>query len=71
MKQKMLKLLEVEHNKLSWNQLSIWIDSIEKEIEYIEKQSEVEDEIKELNLDNFTPIEALNKLNELKEKLWS
>jgi len=68
---KMLKLLEVEHNKISWNQLSIGIDNIEKEIEYIEKQSEIEDEIKNLNLNTFTPIEALNKLNELKEKLWS
>ena len=64
---KMLKLLELEHNKLSSKQLSIWINNLEKEIEYIEKKSQIEEEIKNLNLDSYTPLDALNKLNELKK----
>ncbi len=66
---KMLKLLELEHNKISGNQLSIWINNIEKQIEYIEKKSEIEEEIKKLDLNSLSPLDALNKLNELKGKI--
>lgn len=66
---KMLKLLELEHNKISWKQLSFWINHVEKEIEYIEKKSEIEEEIKKIDLNSISPIEALNLLNKLKEKL--
>jgi len=66
---KMLKLLELEHNKLPSNQLSIWINETQKEIEYLEKESKIEEELKNLDLNSFTPLQALNKLHELKEKL--
>jgi len=66
---KMLKLLELEHNKSWWKQLSIWNIEIEKEIEYIEKKSQIEEELKNLDLNNLSPLEALNKLNEFKGKL--
>lgn len=66
---KMLKLLELEHNKLSWKQLSFWVSPIEQEIKYIEKKSEIEEELKNIDLNTLTPIQALNKLSELKGKL--
>jgi DNA mismatch repair protein MutS len=63
---KMLKLLELEHSKISWIQLSL---SSEPIIEYIEKDSEVEKLLKKIDVNNLTPMDALNKLNELKSKL--
>lgn len=63
---KMLRLLEMEHAKISWTQLSL---SAEPIIEYIEKESEVEKLLKQIDVNNLTPMDALNKLSELKRKL--
>jgi len=62
----MLKLLELEHNKISADQLTISTYPI---VEYIEKDSIVEKELSDLDLNNLTPIDALNKLSELKSKI--
>lgn len=66
---KMLKMLEMEHNKVYWNQLTLWL--LEKDIKIVEKkvkkESKVEEKLKEIDLNNLTPIEALNKINELKK----
>lgn len=62
----MLKLLETWHNSAFWNQLTLWTQTI---VEYVEKDSEVEKELKHLDLNNLTPMEALSKLNELKNKI--
>jgi DNA mismatch repair protein MutS len=43
--------------------------NVVEKIVYKEKESEVEDRIKDLDLNSVTPIEALNILNELKGKL--
>lgn len=67
---KMLKKLEIEHSRVFWWQLTLWTEPI---VEYIEKEviceSEVEQELKKLDINNITPIEALSKLNELKWKI--
>jgi len=64
---KMLKKLEIEHSWVFGNQLTLWSKPI---VEIIEKEvfcdSEVEQELKKMDLDNITPIQALSKLNELK-----
>ena len=61
----MLKKLEKTH-KNSWvNQLSIWEYFQKPEI--IEKKSKIEEKIKSLDINNLTPIEALNFLNEIKK----
>ena len=66
----MLRKLELSHNWSS-KQLSIWIDKGCKEIEvvYVEKDSEVENILKEIDVNSLTPIDALNKLSELVEKV--
>jgi DNA mismatch repair ATPase MutS len=43
--------------------------SSEPIVEYIEKESEVEDLLAQIDVNNLTPMDALNKLNELKRKL--
>jgi DNA mismatch repair protein MutS len=65
----MLRKLELSHNGSS-KQLSLWIDKNCKEIEivYVEKDSDVENMLKEIDVNSLTPIDALNKLQELKEK---
>lgn len=65
----MLKKLELSHNGSS-KQLSLWIDKGSKEVEivYIDKDSEVENMLKEIDINSLTPIDALNKLQELKQK---
>ena len=69
---KMLKLLEFENKKTDFSQLSL-VDTIEPKIEIIEKEvfkdSEVEQKLKKIDVNNLTPIEALNLLNELKWKI--
>jgi len=69
---KMLKLLEFEHNKTDFSQLTL-VDTIEPKIEIIEKEvfrdSEVEQKLKKIDVNNLTPIEALNLLNELKNNI--
>ena len=66
---KMLRLLEIEHNKISAKQLTIWVSDIEEEIKYIEKKSEIEEELKKIDINSLTPIDALNIISKLKEKL--
>lgn len=67
---KMLKKLELEHSWVFWNQLSLWSEPI---IEVIEKKiyidSEIERELKNIDVNNLTPMQALSKLNELKWKI--
>ncbi len=63
---KMLKMLELEHAKISWTQLSL---SAEPVIEYVEKESEIDKLLKDIDVNNLTPMEALNKINEMKSKL--
>ncbi len=63
---KMLNKLEKMHNKNISPQLSLW-EIIEKNSEEIIYESEIETKIKNIDLNNLTPIEALNFLNELKK----
>jgi len=68
---KMLKMLELEHNKISATQMLLWVS--DKEVEVVEKkvicESIIEQELKKINVNELTPIEALNKINELKSKI--
>jgi DNA mismatch repair protein MutS len=66
---KMLKLLELEHNKISWTQMLLWaIDANEsKKIENC--SNTIEQELKKIDINNLTPIDALNKISELKSKI--
>lgn len=66
---KMLQSLETGHKKNTVSQLQLGIGSPEKEIIYIEKSSLVEDELKKLDINTLTPMEALVKIDELKKKL--
>lgn len=61
----MLKNLEQKHNKPFATQLF----SDEPKIEYVEKESEVENILKNIDVNNLTPIEALNKIFEMKKKI--
>jgi DNA mismatch repair protein MutS len=63
----MLQKLEKTHKNISNNQLSLWEVYIEPEIKIIEKKSEIEEKIKSIDINNLSPIEALNFLNELKK----
>ena len=63
----MLKKLELSHKNIWTNQLKIWEIFSEPEIKIIEKKSEIEEKIKNLDINNLSPIEALNFLNELKK----
>ncbi len=60
---KMLAFLEKEHKWISWQQLSF---QAETQVKIIEKESEIEKKLKEIDVNSLTPIEALNLLNELK-----
>ena len=68
---KMLQELELEHNKISWSQMLLW--SIESDINISKKdiycKSKVEQELKKIDINNLTPMEALIKINELKNIL--
>jgi len=65
---KMLQILELEHNKISWKQMLLW--TINSEIDLVEKNdfcnNKLTQKIKNININNLTPIEALNLINELK-----
>lgn len=65
----MLRKLESEHKNNWTTQLTFWNFSIEPEVKIIKEESKIEKEIKELNLNDLTPIEALNKINEWKNKV--
>jgi len=64
----MLKKLELTHNN---KQLSLWIDKSCKEVEivYVEKDSEIESILKEIDLNSLTPLDWLNVLSRLKNKI--
>jgi DNA mismatch repair protein MutS len=69
-------LNSLENKELCNSQLSFWnFDEFNKKIEEkiiikeIEKESEIEERLKNINLDNLTPIEALNLINEFKNKI--
>lgn len=64
----MLKKLERMH---SGNQMSIWFDAREPEIEikYIKEESKIEEYLSKIDIDNLTPIESLNKIHEMKKHL--
>lgn len=66
----MLRKLELSHNWSS-KQLSLWIDKSCKEVEvvYVEKDSEVIELLKNIDINSLTPIDALNKLQDLKTKI--
>lgn len=57
-------------NTHSFSQMSLWISPvIEEKIIYQEKTSEVEELLKNLDVNNLTPMQALNLLGELKGKV--
>lgn len=58
-------LLKLEKSHI-WNQLNFWSIIVEPEIQIIEKESPALTELLKLDINNLSPIEALNKLNELK-----
>jgi hypothetical protein len=61
----MLRNLEQKHNKPFAAQLF----SLEPEIKYVEKNSVLEEELKKIDLNSLTPLDALNTLFELKKKI--
>jgi hypothetical protein len=61
----MLRNLEQKHNKPFATQLF----SLEPEIKYVEKNSILEEELKKIDLNSLTPLDALNTLFELKKKI--
>ena len=68
---KMLNILE--NTSLSNSQLSLWDfnSKIEEKIiiKEVIKNSNLEEELKNISLDNLTPIDALNLINDFKNKL--
>jgi len=65
---KELTPIEIKKAKLE----KIQIDSKDLQFNLFEfKDDEIRKELKEVNVNNLTPVEALNKLNELKQKMES
>jgi DNA mismatch repair ATPase MutS len=64
----MLLKLEKMHNTKKTSQLSLqeFITDEQKE-HLVEKKCEIEEKINSLDLNNLTPLQALNFLNELKK----
>jgi DNA mismatch repair protein MutS len=64
-------LKKLENHSFSNSQLSLWITE-EPEIKIVEKviykKSNIEEEFNNIDINNLTPIEALNLLNDLKNK---
>jgi DNA mismatch repair protein MutS len=62
-------LRELEKSHLQTAQMSLWglaepqVQVVEK---IVEKDSEVENKLRDINVNNMTPMEALNMLSELK-----
>ncbi len=67
-------LINLENKEFSNSQLSFWNIGVKVEekivIKEVEKKSEVEEDIKKIDLNNLTPLEALNLVNKLKQKIW-
>lgn len=63
-----LKKFENTHE---FNQMSLWNfwTEIKEKIVYKEKKSEVEEKLKNIDVNSLTPLEALNLLSELKEEM--
>ena len=70
---KMLKMLELEHNKISGTQMLLW--AMEPEVKIIEKEvmcnSKIEQELKNIDINNLTPLQALDVINDLQWKIKS
>lgn len=64
-----MNFLKNMEQKTSFFQLSLWIIWDEIKEKTIQKESEIENELKNLDINNLTPLEALNKLYELKSKI--
>ena len=63
----MLKLLELEH---SWaTQLTMWLEKTQVEVKVVKEKSQIEEEIKKLDLNSLTPLDAMNKLSEFKGRI--
>lgn len=58
-------------NNHTFSQLSLWNiwNTFKEKIIYKEKKSEVEEILQNIDVNNYTPIQALNLINELKSKL--
>jgi DNA mismatch repair protein MutS len=65
----MLKKLELEHGKVFWVQMSIWEPIWETKVEYVEKDSQIEKDLANIDIDKLAPIDALNLIVSLKNKL--
>ncbi len=65
---KKLHTLELEHDKSSVKQLSLWT-IINTDLIGKNKKSEFEQEIEKIDIENMTPIDAFNKILELKKKV--
>lgn len=66
---KMLKKLEIEHSGKAVFQLTLDAKEYTPEIQIVEKESEVEQEIKNIDVNNMTPIDALLFLQDIKKKI--
>lgn len=66
---KMLKLLEYEHNKWESAQLSLGSINVEPEVKIVKEKSKIEEELKNIDINSLTPIDALNKISEFKNKI--
>ncbi|MDR0772455.1 MAG: hypothetical protein LBF15_05570 [Candidatus Peribacteria bacterium] len=67
----MLRLLEEEHNEVFGNQLSLvsLVNVPVSQVENKKEENEIEKALKELDINNITPIGALQELVALKSKL--
>lgn len=65
----MLSKLESEHKNNWTNQLILWNFWIQPEIKIIKEESKIEQEIKNLDLNDLTPLDALNKINDWRIKI--
>lgn len=61
-----LKKYEKSNNQLSLGQLS---NIVEEKVVYKETKSKIEEEIKNLDINNLTPIEALNIIHKFKNNI--
>lgn len=66
---KMLKKLEVEHSGGAVYQLTLDNTTYTPEVQIIEKESKVEEAVKQIDVNNMTPIDALLFLQDLKKKI--
>lgn len=65
----MLKNLELEHNKIKWSQLSLLNFSSPVDSSSLMQGSIIEKELKTLDINSLTPLQAMMKINEWKNKI--